>query len=125
MMLEGVHRQWGQPPWQTDFPIGPQPPPAQVDIAIVGGGFTGLTAAACLSRLSPQKSVAVFEANRIGSGSSARTGAIVMGETAVGEYAGEAVAYLDRIASAGWPRTGPTWTRSPRTGACATSCSRC
>lgn len=87
-MLKGAQKLWGQPPWQTDFRVESRTPPPQVDVAIVGGGFTGLAAAAWLKRLSPGKSVVVLEANCLGSGSSARTGGVVMGESAVGNLPG-------------------------------------
>ena len=61
---------WGQAPWIIDFHPDPCPLPEEVDFAVVGGGFTGLAAAAWLRRLDPQKTVAVFEAETIGAGSS-------------------------------------------------------
>src|SRR5271168_3076325 len=77
---------WGVPPWQIDY----QPPqltvPQAVDFAVIGGGFTGLAAAAWLRLLAPEKSVAVFEAGRIGSGASGRTGGMVLAETAAGDF---------------------------------------
>jgi glycine/D-amino acid oxidase-like deaminating enzyme len=79
---------WGQPPWKIDFPHAPLPVPAQVDVAVVGAGFSGLAAAAWLRRLDPAKSVAVFEAQSIGSGSSGRTGGMVLAETAAGDLPG-------------------------------------
>lgn len=99
MKLAGIHKSWGQPPWQPEIEVESQPPPPEVDTAIVGGGFTGLAAAACLKRLSPGSSVAILEANQIGSGGSARTGAIVMGETAVGDLPGlgDVLAGFERI----------------------------
>ena len=59
-----------------------------MDVAIIGGGFTGLAAAAWLRRLDPKLSVAVFEAGRIGHGASGRTGGMVLGETAAGDKPG-------------------------------------
>jgi glycine/D-amino acid oxidase-like deaminating enzyme len=59
-----------------------------VDVAVIGGGFTGLAAAAWLRRLDPKLSVAVFEAGRIGHGASGRTGGMVLGETAAGDKPG-------------------------------------
>ncbi len=53
-----------------------------VDVAIVGGGLTGLSAAYYTRRASPQKSVAVFEAKGCGSGASGRNGAMVLTMTA-------------------------------------------
>ena len=79
---------WGTSPWQIDFTIPSQPVPASVDFAIIGGGFTGLAAAAWLGHLAPGKSVAVFEALGIGSGASGRTGGMALAETAAGDLPG-------------------------------------
>jgi glycine/D-amino acid oxidase-like deaminating enzyme len=53
-----------------------------VDVAIVGGGLTGLSAAYFIRSLSPQKSVAVLEAQGCGNGASGRNGAMVLTMTA-------------------------------------------
>ncbi len=79
---------WGTPPWRVNFRPPSRPLPKSVDIVILGGGFTGLAAAAQLRRLDPKLSVAVFEAGRIGHGASGRTGGIVLGETAAGDKPG-------------------------------------
>lgn len=79
---------WGQPPWKIEFRPTPRLVPEEVDVAIVGGGFTGLAAAAWLRRISPAKSVALFEAQSIGSGASGRTGGMVLAETAAGDLPG-------------------------------------
>jgi glycine/D-amino acid oxidase-like deaminating enzyme len=84
----GRSPRWGQTPWRIDFRPASHRLPRKVDFAIAGGGFTGLTAAAWLRRLSPESSVAVFEAGSIGAGSSGRTGGIVLGETAAGDLPG-------------------------------------
>ncbi|MGC2420422.1 MAG: FAD-binding oxidoreductase [Candidatus Acidiferrales bacterium] len=77
---------WGAPPWRIDFQPPKQPIPQAVDFAVIGGGFTGLAAAAWLRLLAPEKSVAVFEAGRIGAGASGRTGGMVLAETAAGDF---------------------------------------
>jgi glycine/D-amino acid oxidase-like deaminating enzyme len=59
-----------------------------VDFAIVGGGFTGLAAAAWLRKLVPRKSVLVLEAATIGEGASSRTGGLALAETAAGPLRG-------------------------------------
>ena len=82
------HPHWGAPPWHIDFAVRSKPVPASVDFAIVGGGFTGLAAAAWLRRLAPEKSVAVFEADRIGAGASGRTGGMALAESAAGHLPG-------------------------------------
>ena len=62
--------------------------PDAVDFAIVGGGFTGLAAAAWLRHLEPKKRVALFESSRIGAGSSGHTGGMALADTAAGELPG-------------------------------------
>jgi glycine/D-amino acid oxidase-like deaminating enzyme len=62
--------------------------PGEVDFAVVGGGFTGLAAAAWLRRLAPEKSVAVFEGDQVGAGASGHTGGMALAETAVGDLPG-------------------------------------
>ena len=79
---------WGTPPWHVNFRPPAKPLPKSVDVAIIGGGFTGLAAATWLRRLDPKLSVAVFEAGRIGHGASGRTGGMVLGETAAGDKPG-------------------------------------
>ena len=51
---------------------------AHVDVAIVGGGFTGLATAYELKRAAPQLRVAVLEAETIGYGASGRNGGFAM-----------------------------------------------
>jgi glycine/D-amino acid oxidase-like deaminating enzyme len=79
---------WGQPPWKIEFRPTPRLMPEEIDVAVVGGGFTGLAAAAWLRRIAAAKTVAVFEAQSIGSGASGRTGGMVLAETAVGDLPG-------------------------------------
>jgi len=76
---------WGTPPWEIDFTPPEQPLPGSVDFAIIGGGFTGLAAAAWLRLLASDKSVLVLESGRIGGGASGRTGGMVLAETAAGD----------------------------------------
>jgi glycine/D-amino acid oxidase-like deaminating enzyme len=76
---------WGTSPWKIDFTPPEQPVPRSVDFVIIGGGFTGLAAAAWLRLLAPEKSVVVLESERIGAGASGRTGGIVLAETAAGD----------------------------------------
>src|SRR6187455_727832 len=47
---------------------------ARVDVAIVGGGFTGLWSAIALLAADPSLRVVVLEADRVGSGASGRNG---------------------------------------------------
>jgi glycine/D-amino acid oxidase-like deaminating enzyme len=65
--------------WNDNFPRPADLPvadelPTQVDVAIIGGGYTGLSAARTLRKASV--SVAVLERNHIGWGASSRNGGI-------------------------------------------------
>ena len=81
---------WGKPPWEIRF----KPPhprrdlPRIADYVVVGGGFTGLAAAAWLRRLAPHQSVVLLEAHHIGAGASGRTGGMALAETAAGDQPG-------------------------------------
>jgi len=79
---------WGLPPWTIDFHSERQALPEEVEFAVVGGGFTGLAAAAWLRHLEPNKRVALFECSRIGAGSSGHTGGMALSETAAGSLPG-------------------------------------
>jgi glycine/D-amino acid oxidase-like deaminating enzyme len=79
---------WGLPPWTIEFHSEPRTVPEEVDFAVVGGGFTGLAATAWLRHLQPNKRVALFEASRIGAGSSGHTGGMTLSGTAGGELPG-------------------------------------
>src|ERR1700680_260206 len=79
---------WGEPPWRIDFRSAARTIPREVDFAVIGGGFTGLSAAAWLRRFEPSKSVALFESGHIGAGSSGHTGGMTLAETAAGDLPG-------------------------------------
>jgi glycine/D-amino acid oxidase-like deaminating enzyme len=79
---------WGKAPWTVNFRAKARDLPAGVDIAIVGGGFTGLSAAAIAKGLAPKKSVLLLEAERVGNGASGRTGGMALAETAAGNLPG-------------------------------------
>ena len=79
---------WGAPPWTVDFRPASRLLPDHVDFAIVGGGFTGLSAAAWLRRLAPGRSVLVLESASLGEGASGRTGGMALAETAAGNLSG-------------------------------------
>ncbi len=83
-----IESNWGHPPWKIDFTPAPVRVPGEIDCAVVGGGFTGLAAAAWLRRNDPAKTVALFEAGRIGSGASGRTGGMALAESAAGDLPG-------------------------------------
>jgi gamma-glutamylputrescine oxidase len=75
--------QWGEPLWQSRGLAGlARPIPRVIDIAIVGGGLTGMSAAFHLARGGVR--VVVFEAASVGDGASGRTGGIVLEGTATG-----------------------------------------
>jgi glycine/D-amino acid oxidase-like deaminating enzyme len=82
------HPRWGNPPWSIDFQPMPASMPSEVDFAVVGGGFSGLSAASWLRRFAPEKTVVVLESATIGAGSSGHTGGMVLAETAAGDLPG-------------------------------------
>ena len=79
---------WGAPPWTVNFRPVSSPLPDHVDFAIVGGGFSGLSAAAWLRRFAPGRSVLVLESASLGDGASGRTGGMALAETAAGSLPG-------------------------------------
>lgn len=74
---------WGPTPWRIDCVIPEAPLPKQCEVAIVGGGLTGLATAYQLARRGIE--VIVLEAGKVGDGASGRTGGIVLEGTAAGE----------------------------------------
>ena len=83
-----LNQRWGIPPWTIDFRPHSNPLPSHVDFAIIGGGFTALSAAAWLRRIAPEKSVTVLEAKTLGAGASGRTGGMALAESAAGDLPG-------------------------------------
>jgi len=81
-------KNWGNRPWTVNFRAKQQLLPGTVDFAVVGGGFSGLAAAAWLRRLAPDKSVALLEAETFGAGASGHTGGLALAETAAGNLPG-------------------------------------
>jgi glycine/D-amino acid oxidase-like deaminating enzyme len=79
---------WGAPPWTIDFRPAARALPDHVDFAIVGGGFTGLSAAAWLRKFAPGRSVLLLESASLGEGASGRTGGMALAETAAGKLPG-------------------------------------
>jgi glycine/D-amino acid oxidase-like deaminating enzyme len=79
---------WGNPPWTIDFHSTARELPSEVDFAIVGGGFSGLSAAARLRQVQPDKTTALFEADCVGAGSSGHTGGMTLAESAAGDLPG-------------------------------------
>jgi glycine/D-amino acid oxidase-like deaminating enzyme len=72
-----------RPYWLDALPARePQPPlegPAEADLCIVGGGFTGLWAALHAKEGDPGRDVVVLEADSIGFGASGRNGGFALG----------------------------------------------
>ena len=79
---------WGEPPWTARFVPRRRALPERVDFAIIGGGFSGLSAAVHLKKMAPGKSVLVLEAGLLGNGASGRTGGMALDETAAGKLPG-------------------------------------
>jgi glycine/D-amino acid oxidase-like deaminating enzyme len=72
------------PPWWLDEAGAAEPAPplegdTDVDVCIVGGGFTGLWTALAVREREPSARVVVLEADRCGSGPSGRNGGFVHG----------------------------------------------
>ena len=87
-MTRACKKNWGNRPWTIDFSVKRQELPEVVDFAVVGGGFTGLSAAARLKQFSPESSVCLLEASEFGAGSSGHTGGMALAESAVGDLPG-------------------------------------
>jgi gamma-glutamylputrescine oxidase len=88
---------WGTPPWAPDAGLPRQPPPPRVDVAVVGAGLTGLSAAYHLARRGVR--VAVLDAGAVGAGASGSTGGLVLEGTAGGdlEGVGSCIAALEAV----------------------------
>lgn len=84
----GTVKNWGNRPWAVDFSAARADLPSTIDFAIIGGGFTGLAAAAWLKKLAPERTVALFESESFGAGSSGYTGGVALAESAVGDLPG-------------------------------------
>jgi glycine/D-amino acid oxidase-like deaminating enzyme len=80
-----AQKNWGNRPWVVDFHTVKRKLPKTVDFAVVGGGFTGLAAAAWLRKLDPSKKVVLLEADEFGDGASGHTGGLTLSETAAGD----------------------------------------
>lgn len=79
---------WGKTPWRISFQGGAKKLPKRVDFALVGGGFAGLAAAAWLKKISPETSVLLLEAEKLGNGASGRTGGMALAQSAAGNLPG-------------------------------------
>ena len=67
---DGLERDAVAPPLETD---------TTADIAIIGGGYTGLWTAYFLKQIQPDLDIALVEAKHIGHGASGRNGGWLMG----------------------------------------------
>lgn len=63
---------------RADQPSAPLARDLTVDVAIIGGGFTGVSTAFHLSRRFPDRRVALLEARRLGNGASGRNGGLML-----------------------------------------------
>jgi len=84
--MEATRKQWGEPPWRQSvegrgFATSPGDS-ATPDVAIVGGGLTGLSTALHLAKFGVR--AVVFDAGSMADGASGRTGGLVLEGTAAG-----------------------------------------
>ena len=75
----GKRSWWYRDELQTGEPCPPLRGEHRCDVAVVGGGFTGLWTAIALKERDPQRAVTILEASRCGSGASAMNGGKVSG----------------------------------------------
>jgi glycine/D-amino acid oxidase-like deaminating enzyme len=99
--VQNVSHAWGEPVWSFPVVVTPRllTDGMQVDVAIVGAGFTGLATAHYILQNNPGLEVGVFEAQQVGAGASGRTGGIVLEGTAIGLLPGveDCVATLQEL----------------------------
>jgi glycine/D-amino acid oxidase-like deaminating enzyme len=79
---------WGNTPWTIDFHPVTRALPEEVDFVVLGGGFSGLSAATWLRRLEPRKSVALLEGRSLGAGASGHSGGMTLAESSAGDLPG-------------------------------------
>lgn len=77
---------WGTPPWRVALDLPSVDPPDACDVAVVGGGFTGLSTALHCARRG--LATCLVEQGRLGHGASGRTGGIPLEGTANGPLPG-------------------------------------
>ncbi len=69
-------------PWLIDAADDPPAPPLDksldVDVAIIGGGFTGVSTAYHMSRRFPERRIVLLEAKRLANGASGRNGGMML-----------------------------------------------
>src|ERR1700722_2423246 len=101
-------RRWGETPWRRAAALTQDLKMSSrvtndakaVDVAIVGGGLTGVSAAYHLAKRGIRSTI--FEAARIGDGASGRTGGLVLEGTATGprEEVDSCLAELETLVAA-------------------------
>ena len=69
---------WAQVPRQANPPLEQD---LKADVVIIGGGYTGLSAAYHLARKRPDARIVLLEARQVGHGASGRNGAMVLPHT--------------------------------------------
>lgn len=77
---------------QPDTPSAPLARDLEVDVAIIGGGFTGVSTAYHLGRRFPQLGIALLEAKQLGNGASGRNGGLVLNGITVKDVDADLVA---------------------------------
>src|SRR5262249_39744056 len=77
--VHGSTRPWWRDEAPPDDPLPPLEGTVDADVAVVGGGFTGLWTALELRRRRPSAHVVVLEAGRCGDGASGRNGGFLHG----------------------------------------------
>jgi len=75
MVFAPNHGYWSQALPPANAPIARD---LEVDTVVIGGGFTGLSAAFYLKQAEPQRNVVLLEASRCGNGASGRNGAMLL-----------------------------------------------
>ena len=73
---------WARDPQPSNPPLSSD---LDVDVAVIGAGYTGLSSAFQIKRLQPNKKVVVFEAKHAGYGGSGRNGGMLLTQPAI-EY---------------------------------------
>jgi glycine/D-amino acid oxidase-like deaminating enzyme len=93
-----------QSAWLQGAPDDEPCPPLQgeltVDVAIIGGGFTGISTAYELSRRHPNLGIALLEAKRIGNGASGRSGGMMLNGVTVADASPETIAREHAVTTA-------------------------
>jgi gamma-glutamylputrescine oxidase len=79
---------WGKSPWHADPGLAHAPLRERVEVAVIGAGLTGVSAAYHLARRGV--GVALLDAGAVGTGASGRTGGLVLEGTAAGSLDGVA-----------------------------------